>query len=74
MSIQVNGNATSVNWEALLGKLGDVQKTTGTDGKEALTLTMQVGGETKPSTSASPATSKCPRPRTSPPSTPSAPS
>ncbi len=47
MSIQVNGNATSVNWEALLGKLGDVQKTTGTDGKEALTLTMQVGGETK---------------------------
>lgn len=47
MSIQVNGNATSVNWEALLGKLGDVQKTTGADGKESLTLTMTVGDETK---------------------------
>lgn len=47
MSIQVNGNANSVNWEALLGKLGDVQKTTGADGKESLTLTMTIGDETR---------------------------
>ena len=47
MSIQVNGNTPAVNWETLLGKLGDVQKTTGTDGKESVTLTMQVGGESK---------------------------
>lgn len=41
MSIQVNAGASAVNWEALLGKIGDVQKTTGTDGRETLTVTVK---------------------------------
>ena len=47
MSIQVNTGATAVNWESLLSKIGDVQKTSGADGKESFTVTMKVGDETK---------------------------
>lgn len=47
MSIQVNTGASAVNWESLLGKLGEVQKTSGPDGKETFTVTMKVGDETK---------------------------
>ena len=41
MSIQVNAGASAVNWEALLGKIGDVQKTTQADGRESLTVTVK---------------------------------
>lgn len=45
MSIQVNSAASSVNWESLLSRIGDVQKTATPEGKESVTLTMQVGSE-----------------------------
>ena len=43
MSIGVNANAgvKNVDWEKVLSKLGDVQKTTGEDGKESFTITMK---------------------------------
>jgi hypothetical protein len=41
MSIQVNAGASAVNWETLLNKIGDVQKTQGADGKETLTVTVK---------------------------------
>ena len=43
MSIGVNPNAgvKNVDWEKVLSKLGDVQKTTGEDGKESFTITMK---------------------------------
>lgn len=47
MSIQVNAGANTVNWEALLGKIGDVQKTTSADGTQSLVLTMKVDDGTK---------------------------
>jgi len=50
MSIQVNTGANAVNWEALLGKLGEVEKSTGADGKEVFTVTTNVDGETRTAT------------------------
>ena len=50
MSIQVNTGANAVNWEALLGKLGEVEKSTGVDGKEVFTITTNVDGETRTAT------------------------
>ncbi len=47
MSIQINPNVNAVTWEGILSKLGDVEKTTGVDGKDAFTITMNVDGETK---------------------------
>ena len=47
MSIQVNTGASAVGWESLLNKIGDVEKTTGADGKEMFTVTMRVGDESK---------------------------
>ncbi len=47
MSIQVNAGANAVNWEGLLSKLGEVEKTKDVGGKETLTLTMNVDGESK---------------------------
>ena len=47
MSIQVNTGANAVSWEALLSKIGDVQKTTDVEGREQFTVTMKVGDETK---------------------------
>ena len=42
--MNVNGiNSGAVNWETLLNRLGDVQKTTGADGRETLTVTVKVG-------------------------------
>lgn len=37
MSIQVNAGANAVNWDALLGKLGEVTKTEGADGAAGTT-------------------------------------
>ena len=51
MSIQVNGNAGAVNWESLLGKIGEVTKTQGADGVGAatnVTITTNVGGVETP--------------------------
>lgn len=53
MSIQVNGNAGAVNWEALLGKLGEVTKTEGADGVAGttnVTITAIVDGVETPVT------------------------
>ena len=47
MSILIGSGANAVNWETLLGKIGDVTKTTNAEGKETLTLTMKVGEGTK---------------------------
>ena len=49
MSIQVNPNTStkSIDWEKILSSLGDVQKTTGEDGKESFTITMNTNGETR---------------------------
>ena len=46
MSIQVNGNPVDAAkmWETILSSVGEVQKTTTADGKEALTVTIG-GGE-----------------------------
>ena len=44
MGIQVNTGAGAVNWENVLSKLGDVQKTTNAEGKEMFSVTMQSGG------------------------------
>ena len=42
----VNGvNASQINWAELLGKLGEVTKTTTEDGKEALTISVVTGDE-----------------------------
>ena len=56
MSIQVNSGANAVNWETLLGKLGDIQKTTGADGveKTSVTFTTTVDGVETPVTIAIP--------------------
>ena len=44
MSMQVNGAASaSKMWETILSSVGDVQKTTTADGKEALTVTVGEG-------------------------------
>ena len=55
MQVEASG-ANVVNWEALLSSLnlGKVEKTTGTDGKEVFTITMQVGDETKTATITAP--------------------
>ena len=53
MSIQVNGNAGAVNWESLLGKLGEVTKTQGADGVAGatnVTITTNVDGVETPVT------------------------
>ena len=53
MSIQVNGNAGAVNWDALLGKLGEVTKTEGADGVAGstnVTITRTVDGVETPVT------------------------
>ena len=47
MSIQVNSGASQVNWESLLSKLGDVEKSTSADGKESFKITMKSGEDTK---------------------------
>jgi len=45
--MDVNGvNASQINWAELLGKLGEVTKTTTADGKDALTITVRSGDET----------------------------
>ena len=56
MSIQVNSGANAVNWETLLGKLGEIQKTTGADGveKTSVTFTTTVDGVETPVTIAIP--------------------
>ena len=53
MSIQVNGNAGAVNWDALLSKLGEVTKTEGADGVAGttnVTITTNVDGVETPVT------------------------
>lgn len=53
MSLQVNGNAGAVNWDALLGKLGEVTKTEGADGVAGstnVTITQTVDGVETPVT------------------------
>lgn len=52
MSIGVNANAgvNNVDWEKVLSKLGDVQKTTGEDGKESFTITMKTDGGVRTAT------------------------
>ena len=52
MSIGVNANAgvNNVDWEKVLSKLGDVQKTTGGDGKESFTITMKTDGGVRTAT------------------------
>lgn len=53
MSLQVNGNAGAVNWDALLGKLGEVTKTEGADGVAGstnVTITRTVDGVETPVT------------------------
>lgn len=53
MSLQVNGNAGAVNWEALLGKLGEVTKTEGAEGVAGatnVTITTMVDGVETPVT------------------------
>lgn len=52
MSIGVNANAgvKNVDWEKVLSKLGDVQKTTGEDGKESFTITMKTDGGVRTAT------------------------
>ena len=45
MSMQVNNNSVEASkmWETLLSSIGDVQKTTTAEGKEALTVTVGEG-------------------------------
>ena len=53
MSIQVNGNAGAVNWDALLNKLGEVTKTEGAGGVAGttnVTITTTVDGVATPVT------------------------
>ena len=53
MSLQVNGNAGAVNWDALLNKLGEVTKTEGADGVAGstnVTITRTVDGVETPVT------------------------
>lgn len=53
MGIQVNGNAGAVNWEALLGKIGEVTKTEGADGVAGttnVTITTRADGVETPVT------------------------
>ena len=53
MSIQVNGNAGAINWDALLNKLGEVTKTEGADGVAGstnVTITTTVDGVETPVT------------------------
>ena len=53
MSLQVNGNAGAVNWDALLGKLGEVTKTEGANGVAGstnVTITRTVDGVETPVT------------------------
>ena len=53
MSLQVNGNAGAVSWDALLGKLGEVTKTEGADGVAGstnVTITQTVDGVETPVT------------------------
>ena len=55
--MEVNGaGANAVNWEAVLSNLniGEVEKTTGADGKDVFTITMQVGEETRTATITAP--------------------
>lgn len=46
MSIQVNNGAAAINWEGVLSKLGDVQKTQDASGKEMFSITMKAGETT----------------------------
>jgi hypothetical protein len=53
MSINVNANATAVNWESLLSKLGEVTKTQGAEGAAGttnVTITTNVDGVETPVT------------------------
>ena len=53
MSIQVNAGANAVNWEALLGKIGEVTKTQGAEGAAGttnITITTNVDGVETPTT------------------------
>ena len=53
MSINVNPNATAVNWESLLSKLGEVTKTQGADGAAGttnITIMTKVDGVDTPTT------------------------
>ena len=53
MSIQVNANANAVNWESLLGKIGDVTKAEGAEGVAGatnVTITTNVNGVETPVT------------------------
>ncbi|MBR4612267.1 MAG: type III secretion system translocon subunit SctB [Kiritimatiellae bacterium] len=53
MSINVNANATAVNWESLLSKLGEVTKTQGTEGAAGttnITIMTKVDGVDTPMT------------------------
>jgi len=53
MSIQVNGNPGAVNWESLLGKIGEVTKTNGAEGVAGstnVTITTTVDGVVTPVT------------------------
>ena len=53
MSITLNGNTAAVNWESLLGKIGDITKTAGVDGAAGttnVTITMAVDGVATPVT------------------------
>ena len=53
MSIQgiANAGTKSIDWEKVLSSLGDVQKTTGADGKESFTITTRAAdGTTRTST------------------------
>ena len=53
MSMQVNGNAGAINWDALLSKIGDVTKTAGADGVAGstnVTITTTVDGVETPVT------------------------
>jgi len=40
-------NTNAINWESLLGKLGEVEKTTSPEGKDIFTVSMKVGDETR---------------------------
>jgi len=44
MTIQVNAGTAAIDWEAMLSKLGTVEKTATPEGKTALTVTVKVDG------------------------------
>ena len=47
MSIEINtGSTKSIDWEKVFSSLGNVEKTSGVDGKESFTITTSEGGAT----------------------------